>query len=127
MSETNHALVIDPKKQFTDNIQKWVLVDTQIKYINEKAKQLRDSRTNLTTEIHKFMNEKKWASNKIEISDGQLTLFEKKEYPPLSYTYIEKCLSEIIPEKNQVEFIIQYLKTKREIKSSPDIRRTDKK
>jgi len=124
---SSSALVVDLKKQFSDNIQKWVLIDTQIKYINEKTRQLRESRSNLIGEIYKYVNEKKIANNKIEITDGQIVFFEKREYPPLTYTYIEKCLAEIIPEKTQVEYIIQYLKSKREIKSSPDIRRIDKK
>jgi hypothetical protein len=124
---SSSALVVDSKKQFSDNIQKWVLIDTQIKYINEKTRQLRESRSNLIGEIYKYVNEKKIANNKIEITDGQIVFFEKREYPPLTYTYIEKCLAEIIPEKTQVEYIIQYLKSKREIKSSPDIRRIDKK
>ena len=127
MSEKSTSLVVDSKKQFSDNIQKWVLIDTQIKYINEKTRQLRESRSNLIGEIYKYVNEKKIANNKIEITDGQIVFFEKREYPPLTYTYIEKCLAEIIPEKTQVEYIIQYLKSKREIKSSPDIRRIDKK
>jgi len=127
MSVPSSALVVDSKKQFSDNIQKWVLIDTQMKYINEKTRELRESRSNLIGEIYKYVNEKKLATNKIEITDGQIVFFEKREYPPLTYTYIEKCLSEIIPEKSQVEYIIHYLKSKREIKSSPDIRRMDKK
>jgi len=127
MSVPSSARVVDSKKQFSDNIQKWVLIDTQMKYINEKTRELRESRSNLIGEIYKYVNEKKLATNKIEITDGQIVFFEKREYPPLTYTYIEKCLSEIIPEKSQVEYIIHYLKSKREIKSSPDIRRMDKK
>lgn len=127
MSLSSSALVVDSKKQFSDNIQKWVLIDTQIKYINEKTRELRESRSNLISEIYKYVNEKKLTTNKIEITDGNLVFFEKREYSPLTYTYIEKCLSEIIPEKSQVEYIIHYLKSKREIKSSPDIRRMDKK
>jgi hypothetical protein len=127
MSVPSSALVVDSKKQFSDNIQKWVLIDTQMKYINEKTRELRESRSNLIGEIYKYVNEKKLATNKIEITDGHLVFFEKRDYPPLTYTYIEKCLSEIIPEKSQVEYIIHYLKSKREIKSSPDIRRIDKK
>jgi hypothetical protein len=120
-------IIIDPKKQFAENIQKWVIVDTQIKYINEKTKQLRENRTSLIEEIHKYVKEKKMDNQKIEISDGHIVLFDKKDYPPLSYSYIHKCLCEIIPEKSQVEYIIEYLKSKREIKTSPDIRKIDKK
>jgi hypothetical protein len=72
------------------------------------------------------MKESNLLENKIGITDGELRVYEKKEYSPLSYTYIEKCLAEIIPDKKQLDYIIQYLKQKREITTSLDIKRTYK-
>ena len=66
-------------------------------------------------------------NTKIEISDGELKMYEKKEYPPLTFTYVEESLAKILSDKSQVDYIIQYLKSNREIKSSVDIRRTYKK
>jgi hypothetical protein len=36
---------------------------------------------------------------------------------------LEKCLAEIMPEKEKVQFIIKYLKDKREVKRTTDLRR----
>jgi hypothetical protein len=72
------------------------------------------------------MKESNLLDNKIGITDGELRIYEKKEYSPLSYTYIEKCLAEIIHDKKQLDYIIQYLKQKREITTSLDIKRTYK-
>ena len=66
-------------------------------------------------------------NTKIEISDGELKMYEKKEYSPLTFSYVEESLAKILADKSQVDYIIQYLKSNREIKSSPDIRRTYKK
>ena len=54
-------------------------------------------------------------------------MYEKKEYSPLTFSYVEESLAKILADKSQVDYIIQYLKSNREIKSSPDIRRTYKK
>ena len=62
-------------------------------------------------------------NRKIEISDSVLSYYEKTETSSLSYTYLEKKLAEIIPEKEQVEYIIKYLKDNRETKKIPDLRR----
>jgi hypothetical protein len=62
--------------------------------------------------------------NKIGISDGELRIIEKKEYPPLSYGYIERCLEEIITDKKQIQTVIEYIKSRREITTSLDIKRT---
>ena len=48
---------------------------------------------------------------------------EKKDYTPLSYTYLEDCLTEIIKDDNKVSYIIDYLKENREIKTSLEIKR----
>jgi hypothetical protein len=66
--------------------------------------------------------------NKIYISNGTLSFYEKKDYSPLTYSYVEKCLGELIADKKQVDFIIQYMKDHRDIHTVPDIRRNiDKK
>jgi hypothetical protein len=49
---------------------------------------------------------------------------EKREYTSLSYGFLEKCLHNIIPDKKQVEFIMGYIKEQREVKTSPEIKRT---
>jgi hypothetical protein len=36
---------------------------------------------------------------------------------------LEKCLAEIIPEKEKVQYIIKYLKEKREVKRTTELRR----
>jgi hypothetical protein len=119
----NQQSLVPIKNQFVENIQKWVILDKQLKLIHEKTKQLRETKHELTGEICKYVTEQNLSGRKIEITDGELKIYEKKEYSPLTFGYIEKSLEKIIPEKSHVEYIIQYLKENREIKSSPDIRR----
>ena len=122
----NQIVPINPKQQFIENVKTWVLMDSQIKIINEKTKKIRERKHQLSESICEYMKESNLLENKIGITDGELRVYEKKEYSPLSYTYIEKCLAEIIPDKKQLDYIIQYLKQKREITTSLDIKRTYK-
>jgi len=122
----NQIVPINPKQQFIENVKTWVLMDSQMKIINEKTKKIRESKHQLSESICEYMKESNLLENKIGITDGELRVYEKKEYSPLSYTYIEKCLAEIIHDKKQLDYIIQYLKQKREITSSLDIKRTYK-
>ena len=123
----NQIVPINPQQQFIENVKKWVLMDSQIKMINEKTKQIRENKHHLSESICEYMKESNLLDNKIGITDGELRVYEKKEYSPLSYTYLEKCLAEIIHDKKQLDYIIQYLKQKREITTSLDIKRTYKK
>jgi hypothetical protein len=64
-----------------------------------------------------------WQNKKINTGDSIITYCEKNETSSLTFTYLEKCLAEIMPEKEKVQFIIKYLKDKREVKRTTDLRR----
>jgi len=113
----------DTKKRFIENIQQWVAIDTQLKIIHEKTKNIRTKKNELLANINEYVQQNDLQNSRIEISDGELRFYEKKDYSPLTYSYLEKCLGEIIPDKKQIEYIMQYLREHREIKTSQDIRR----
>ena len=119
---SGNVIIKQPKNQFIENVQKWVLLDNQIKIVNEKTKKMREMKNSLSEDICKYMNDNDLINKKIGITNGELRIVEKKDYSPLSYGYIEKKLEEIIPDKSHVEFIIQYLKDNREITLSQEIR-----
>lgn len=119
---SGNVIVKQPKNQFIENVQKWVLIDNQLKIVNEKTKKMREMKHTLSEDICKYMNENNLVNKKIGITNGELRVVEKKDYSPLSYGYIEKRLEEIIPDKSHVEYIIQYLKDNREITVSQEIR-----
>lgn len=107
-------------ENFVTNVQKWAILDTQLKIVNEKTKKMREMKHDLTREICDYMND---TNKPIKISDGELRLYEKNEYKPLSYGYIQECLENIIKNQDHIEYIMQYLKDNREVKTSMDIKR----
>jgi hypothetical protein len=121
---TNHQNVT--KAQLINDVQRWVLADTQLKQLNEKIKQMREVKSAANANIMLYMKQTNYNGN-IKISDGELRIYEKKEYSPLTYSYIEKCLAKIIPDETHVEYIIQYLKENREVTTNQDIKRIPKK
>ena len=121
---TNHQNVT--KAQLINDVQRWVLADTQLKQLTEKTKQMREVKSAANANIMLYMKQTNYNGN-IKISDGELLIYEKKEYSPLTYSYIEKCLAKIIPDETHVEYIIQYLKENREVTTNQDIKRIPKK
>ena len=114
------------RSKFIENIQKWVMLDSQIKLINEKVKKARETKHQLLDEITTYVTENNIENTKIEISDGELRFYEKKEYQPITFGYVEDSLGKIISDKKQVDFIMNYLRENREITVSKDIRRNYK-
>jgi len=101
------------------HIQKWELLDEQLKLVNEKTKKMRELKRAISTQICDYMDVHE---PKIKLKNGELRIYEKKEYSPLSYSYIENCLEKIIKDREHIDYIIKYLKDNREIKITRDIK-----
>jgi len=125
-NNNSSSLVESPSKKFQENIQKWAVLENQIKTVNEKMKVIRDNKNKLTDEICQYIKTNNLYEKNIELSDGVLKMYEKKDYSPLTYTYIEESLNKIISNKEHVEYIIKYLKENRQIKTSSDIKKLSK-
>jgi hypothetical protein len=115
------------KREFVENVKKWVLCDQQLKLIKDKSDNIRDIKHALGSAICTYMDENNLSQNEIEITNGKLKIYEKKEYSPLTFSYIEQSLAKIIQDKSHVQYIIQYLKENREIKTSTDLKSIYKK
>lgn len=90
--------------------------------MNERIRQTRDAKHRLSDEICREWKERAWTNKKIEINGMPLCVAEKREYTPLTFSYVEKCLGEIMPNKDQVEHVMLYLKQQREVTLSPELR-----
>jgi hypothetical protein len=123
MNNSETKLVLNNKEEFINNIKQWVKLDSQLKIVNEKTKLMRERKTSLNSQICEFANQNNIYDKHIEITDGVLKFYKRKEYKPLTYGFIEESLNEIIPNKEHVEFILKHLKEKRETVIHDDIRR----
>lgn len=123
----NNIITVSSKQQFIENVQKWVTIDSQLKIVNEKTKQMREMKSRLNAEICNYMNTNNISRNSITISDGELRIHEKKEYSSMTFGYVERCLAELINNQTQVDYIMQYLKDNRETTISNEVKRIYKK
>jgi hypothetical protein len=120
----NQELSAIPKNEFVENVKKWVILDSQLKLVGEKTKEIRHVRNDLSKKICDYMITNNMENKKIGIHDGDIKIYEKKDYNPLTFGYIEDCLGEIIEDKAHVEYILQHLKNSRTIKTSHDLKRS---
>jgi hypothetical protein len=113
----------EERQKFVESVQKWVSIDTQIKAINEKVKKARELKSQLIGNIYQYVEKKGLENTRIEISDGDLKFYEKRDYQPITFGYIEDCLEKLFSDPKEVERIMDYLHENREIKVTKDIRR----
>jgi TolA-binding protein len=108
---------------FENQIQQWVSVDNQLKQLNEKVKELRDTRNNLEHNITNYASQNNLSNATVQISNGKLKFTNTKIPEPLTFKYLEKTLGEVIKNESQVKLIMEHLKQKRAIKIVPEIKR----
>lgn len=109
---------------FQNNIKEWVSIDNKIKHLMREVKELRNEKHDLTDVILDYADNNNLENAVIKISDGKLKFQNVKSTSPLTYTFLKICLLDLIPDENKVNEMLKYIKSKREIKTSYDIRRT---
>ena len=118
-----------------ENVQKYIKIEDEIKKRHAELHKLREYRTSITLLIIADLEKEKHKERKDNKEGGHCTyvsrnnsnikikIVELKTFTPLTFTFLKKCLLEIIPKPHQVDQIIEYVKTKRESKISSEIKR----
>ena len=106
---------------FEQQLQQWVAIDDQLKLLNEKTKLLRDNKSKLSQTIlyhaqHNNLDSLKIGSEKIKFSTAKI-------HQPITLKYLATCLKNIIKNEEQADKIINYIKDKREVTNTFEIKR----
>jgi Family of unknown function (DUF5760) len=115
----NHATPITLEMK----IKRWVELDNKIKETSEEVRDIRTEKSVINDEIIEIVEEKQLGKATVNISDGKLKFVASKHTAPLTLTYIEKCLTELITNGMQVQQIMTYIKKNRETKITTEIKR----
>ena len=109
---------------FAENIKKWVSSDNRIKKMQEDVKIERENRNQLAQAILYQVQDNNMAHSIIQITDGNLKFQNRKVTSSLTYKFLETCLNDCIANEEQVNQIIKYIKSKREVTEIADIKRS---
>ena len=104
-------------------IQNWVELDNELKKLNERSKDIRTRKNDVEDKIMTYVEDNDMNNSVVNITDGKIKFCETKQTSPLTLGFLEKCLSEVIANQGQVKQIVDYIKSKRETKMIPEIKR----
>ena len=110
-------------ENFESQIQEWIRLDNELKQYTDKAKEIRTTRNAISDHITSYVETEQLTNATIGISDGRLRFQNTKTTSPLTFRFIEECLMEVIGDENKVGQIIDYIKEKREVKYTTEIKR----
>lgn len=109
--------------KFESNIKNWVTIDNELKKLNERSRELRAQKSNVSEHILNYINTQQLNRATIQISDGYLKFIQAKHTPQLTFKYVESCLKKCIRETENIDAIMKYIKESREITHYLDIKR----
>ena len=109
--------------EFSDKIKKWVEIDNQMRVYQERMKELRLDRNDIADNILEYIETNNLGDAVIEISDGKLKFNNTKQTSPLTFKFVKQCLNECIGNPANVDKIINYIKEKRVVHYTKDIKR----
>jgi hypothetical protein len=108
---------------FEENIKQWVSLDNETKILSERLKELRTKKSTLLSNINYYVETKNLENAVVNISDGQLKFVKTNATQGLTLGFLEDCLMDVYNNQEQTEKVMEYIKSKREIKTNSDIRR----
>jgi hypothetical protein len=106
----------------TSDLDQFLLLDNQIVSLNKKLKELREKRSELETKIME-----KSETPQFQYNGNKFRIAETRVPESLTFKYLEKSLSTIIKNPQQVETIISFIRTNREIKTVAELKRIEEK
>ena len=109
-----------------NNIKNWLLLDNKIKELNQKINELREKKNSYKNDIYEHISNNNLNNATIKIGNDYLKFVETKQYTPIYYKFLIKALKNCLTNENDIENIINYIKTNRESKIINDIKRFNK-
>ena len=108
---------------FQENIKEWVTIDNSIKTATEELKQMKTKRSEISDTILDFVETENLNSTTININNGSLKFGTVKQSNSLTLTYVKSCLEQCISNEDDVNSIMDVIKSSREVKVSSEIKR----
>ena len=108
---------------FSEQIKTWVQLDNKVKTLHDELKNIRGKRNELGTNIYKYATDNNLDHAVIQISDGKLKFQNTRSTQALTLKFIKDCLDECLGNSVDTNEIMEYIKSKREIKYTNDIKR----
>lgn len=109
-----------------NNIKNWLLLDNKIKELNQKINELREKKNSYKNDIYHHVTNNNLNNATIKIGNDYLKFVETKQNTPISYKFLIEALKNCLTDERDIENIINYIKTNREIKIINDIKRFNK-
>lgn len=110
--------------KFQEDIKNWVTIDNSIKAVSEELKNMKRERSEISDNIFTFVESENLNSTTININNGTLKFGTIKQSNNLTLSYVKSCLEKCISNEDDVNSIMDVIRSSREVKVSSEIKRS---
>ena len=110
-------------EEFYKDLKEFYSLEKKQNVINEQLNNIKTEKNKVKLKIINYMVEKDISNKNIKIGDENLKLLQVKQIQPLTFKFLKDCLEECISNEDQVDQLINFIKSKRSIKEYLDIKK----
>jgi hypothetical protein len=116
--------LVPTTQPFSQKLHEWNELRTQISSLQEQLKPLKERQQQLSTEMRQTMRDKNRLNLVVDLQDGFVRVQSRKEYSGMTFQYINQCMETLIPDDEQRQYVLQYLKDNRTIREVEELKYT---
>ena len=109
---------------FEQDVRSWVAADDELKSNLETSRALREQKLDIQQRLTDYATVNRIEESVIRIADSDLRFTVSRSYPPLTFQYLKQCLADMIKDTDQVETMMNYIKNRRDVRESLELKRT---
>tara|TARA_B100000513_G_scaffold177295_1_gene94504 strand:+ start:147 stop:497 length:351 start_codon:yes stop_codon:yes gene_type:complete len=112
---------METKDELIRNIKEWVLIDSEMRNLQSKLRELRNNKKSITTQLIDVMRDNE--IDCFDIKDGQIIYSKTKVKVPLNKKTMHDLLAKYFNNDNQADNLVNYIMENREEKEKESIKR----
>ena len=103
-------------------VQEYAAIEDELRELAAKQKVLRDRKSILQTQILQTMKDNNLESRTMKQGAHHFYIGTRKQYSSLSFSYLETAFEKMIPDKDNRDFLLEYLRDNREVKHVAELK-----
>ena len=108
---------------FQNDLKNWYILDNKFRDLSLQLNIIKNEKNEIKNKITEFIQSNNLEKKSIKIDNTQFRFVNQKQIQPLTFKFLKECLDDCIQNSEQVDQLIDYIKSKREIKEFLDLKK----
>ena len=108
---------------FQNDLKNWYILDNKFRDLSLQLNIIKNEKNEIKNKITEFIQTNNLEKKSIKIDNTQFRFVNQKQIQPLTFKFLKECLDDCIQNSDQVDQLIHYIKSKREIKEFLDLKK----